>query len=103
VVRVRTGTVRDSSRWATSRRLIAVVAIATGGSLMVTPASAHSSSYCAHGQEWIKTSSIWYGSGFLSHRNISYGHLNKYRHWRYYPSTGQIDVMHLDVEKVCNV
>lgn len=70
--------------------------------MLVTPAGAHPSSLCRHAQSWDKSnSSMWFGVGFVSDRDISYGHLNKYRHWRYYPSTGDVDVLHADVEKQC--
>lgn len=69
--------------------------------MLVMPASAHSSTYCAHGQTWTSGGSIQYGVGYLSYREISAGHIHKYRHWRYYPSTGNYDLLHGDVEKMC--
>jgi hypothetical protein len=85
------------------RRRVAAAAGVIGLSLLVAlPAGAHSTSYCGHDQSWNRSnSSVWLGSVYMSARDISAGHIHKYRHWNYYPATGQLQIMHSDVEKFC--
>ena len=92
---------RKDLRRSRRTRLLVVAAMSAGSALLVMPASAHSSTYCGHYQSWTPSGSIQYGVGYLSYRDISAAHIHKYRHWRYYPSIGQIQLLHGDVEKMC--
>jgi hypothetical protein len=84
-------------------RTVAAAAVAIGASLLATvPAEAHSTTYCGHSQVWDKSNQfVWLGSVYMSYRDTVYGHIHKYRHWNYYTYTGQLSIMHSDVEKLC--
>ena len=93
---------RSRRRRVPGLRGVAAAGLVAVSGLIAVPASAHSSTYCLHGQKWNSSYAYaWPGVIYLKSYTYTDGHYHQYRHATYYPGNGATITMHANVTRQC--